>query len=127
MSSHMTITPLFGYLIGGCLTVCIGIAAWFLKRVSTDVRDLRTETDSKFSRFYDRLDSNLKDITNGFNLICHERQNACSKLVHEKFDHVKGESELTCRKLHDLEERRNKRWEKQEKTNKEMFALATKK
>jgi hypothetical protein len=120
MPQHITFNPLTGYLIGGGLSVCIGIAAWFLKRVSTDIRDLKRDTEAKFLGFYHRLDSNLKDISNNFNLICNERQTACSKLVHEKFDHVKEHTELTCRKLHDLEGRRSKRWEKQETTNKDL-------
>lgn len=131
--SQPTVTDVYGYLylIGfiasGACTALLAVTIYFFKKLTNELEDVRDSSKVEFDRLYARLDLTQKDIVNSFHTVCHERQNACSRLVQEKVDRVKSESSLTCKKLQDLEQRRSKRWELQESTNKRFDSAILKK
>ena len=115
----------------GLMALIIVLVLWILRRQSVITDNIGTKLD-RFSAKITKVDDDITAYKESWDArkeglldivsrLCHERQDACGTHMQTRIEGVQKQAEQACRKIENIRQSREKKWDDQEKLNRELL------
>jgi hypothetical protein len=120
-----------GWADTGLMVLMIALVLWILRRQTVITDDIGTKldrfsakitkVDGDIAAYKDSWDARKEGLLDIVSRLCHERQDACGKYMQTPIEGVQKQNEQACKKIEGIRHSREKKWDDQEKLNRELL------